>query len=138
MKSKISVLFAIIALIITSLACSVGVNEMSLENVRTAFDSSGNVPATIFSTEDVFFVVADLNNAPAGTIVESKWRALQTEGYNPGDLISEQVIDDFTDESFSGLIYFELSNDTSWPTGEYKADIYLNGRFIESVTLNVQ
>jgi hypothetical protein len=111
---------------------------MGLENLRTAYDSDGQSPTTVFSPTDVFFAVADLNNAPAGTVVEAKWLAVQIEGYDAGELIYEQAINDFTDESFSGTIYFQLSNDSGWPAGEYRVDVYLDGTFLESANFSVR
>jgi hypothetical protein len=112
--------------------------ETGLENLRMALDESGENPTTVFSPSDVFYVVGDLKNAPAGTVVEAKWLAVQIEGYDPGELIYEQSINDFTDKSFSGSIYFQLSNDNGWPVGDYKADIYLNGTFVQSVPFSVR
>ena len=140
MKKKLPVLLAFLALLTATLACNLftGGGEMSLENVRTAFDSDGNDLTKVFSPADVFFVVADLKNAPAGTVVEAKWIAVQIFDYEPGELIYEQAISDFTDESFTGTIYFQLSNDDGWPVGEYRVDIYLNGNFVGTAAFSVQ
>jgi len=140
MRKKLPIFLAVMALLMASLACSLftGGGEMGLENVRTAFDSDGNSLTDVFSPADVFFVVADLKNAPAGTVVEAKWIAVQIEDYDPGELIYEQAINDFTDESFTGTIYFQLSNDNGWPAGEYRVDVYLNGAFVESAAFSVQ
>lgn len=126
------------ALVLATLACSLVNTEMSLDNLRTAYDSDGANPTTVFSPADVFFAVADLNNAPAGSIATAKWLAVQVEGYNPGELIYEQDIGDFTDGSFSGRIYFQLSNDSGWPAGEYKVDIYLDGLYVQSASFSVR
>ena len=138
MHRKSSILLAFVAILTATLACSLFTTEMSLENLRTAYDSDGQSPTTVFSPADVFFAVADLNNAPAGTVVEAKWIAVQIGGYDAGELIYEQAINDFTDESFSGTIYFQLSNDAGWPTGEYKVDVYLDGTYIGSADFSVR
>jgi len=141
MKSKYPALVAMLAVLIATLACSFGlggVEGASLENLHMAFDQDGNNPTTVFSPSDVFYVVGDLNNAPAGTVVEAQWRAVQIEGYEADELIYEQTINDFTEESFTGTIYFQLSNDTGWPAGDYKADVYLDGNFVESAPFRVQ
>jgi hypothetical protein len=140
MKKKLSVLLALGALLAAMLACNLvagASTETGLENLRMALDESGENPTTVFSPSDVFYVVGDLKNAPAGTVVEAKWLAVQIEGYDPGELIYEQSINDFTDKSFSGSIYFQLSNDNGWPVGDYKADVYLNGTFVQSVPFSV-
>jgi hypothetical protein len=141
MNKKVSVLLALFALFVASVACSLvtgGPAEMSLENLRMAFDEDGNSPTTEYSSSDIFYVVGDLQNAPAGTVVEARWLAVQIEGYDSGELIYEQSINDFTDESFTGTIYFKLSNDAGWPVGEYKAEIYMDGAFAQSVPFSVR
>jgi len=141
MNKRVSVLMTLVALLVASLACSLvtgGSGEMSLENLRMAFDEDGDSPTTEFSSSDIFYVVGDLQNAPAGTVVEAKWLAVQIEGYDSGELIYEQSINDFTDESFTGTIYFQLSNDSGWPVGKYEADIYIDGAFAQSVPFSVR
>jgi len=133
-------MLAVVALLAATLACTLflGNREMSLGNVRMAYDSDGNNPTDVFSPTDLFFVVADLKNAPAGTVVEAKWIAVQIAEYDPGELIYEQAINDFTDDKFTGTIYFQLSNDDGWPVGEYRVDVYLNGTFVETAAFSVQ
>ena len=103
-----------------------------------AFDEDANTPTEVFAPSDIFYVVGDLNNAPVGTVVEAEWLAVQIEGYETDELIYEQAISDFTEESFTGTIFFELSNDSGWPLGEYKVDVYLDGTFVDSVPFSVR
>ncbi|MFZ5909962.1 MAG: hypothetical protein ACOYYU_08105 [Chloroflexota bacterium] len=138
MNKKIAPLLAAIAILTVTLACSLFSNEMSLTNLRMAFDSDGANPTSVYSTTDVFFAVGDLANAPAGTVVEARWLAVQIEGYAAGESIYEQTINDFTEDNFGGTIYFQLSNDSGWTPGEYKVDIYLNGNFVQSIPFSVQ
>ena len=141
MKIKLPVLLASLVLLAASLACNLvtgGTAEMSLENLRMAFDEDGNDLTTEFSSSDIFYVVGELKNAPAGTVIEAKWLAAQIEGYESGELIYEQSIADFTEENFNGTIYFQLSNNAGWPVGEYQADIYVDGTFVQSVPFSVQ
>lgn len=141
MNKKLPVLLVSLSILFAMLACNFitgGSTEMSLDNVRMAFDEDGNNPTTVFAPSDVFYAVGELNNAPAGTVVEAEWLAVQIEGYESGELIYEQAITDFTDESFSGTIYFQLSNDSGWPVGEYEVDLYLNGNYVQSVPFSVR
>jgi hypothetical protein len=141
MKDKITIFLILLTLLIGTLACNLvtgGPPEIGLKNLRTAFDEDGKSLTTVFSSSDVFYVVGDLNNAPAGTVVDAKWLAVQIEGYEQGELIYEQTISDFTEESFTGTIFFQLSNDSGWSVGDYKADIYLDGNFVQSIPFSVQ
>ena len=141
MGKKLSVLMAFSMLFIAMLACSLvtgAPKEVSLENLRMAFDQEGNNPTSVFSPSDVFYAIGDLKNAPAGTVVDAKWMAVQVGGYDPDELIYEQTINDFTEDSFTGTIYFQLSNDAGWSVGDYKADIYLNGNYVQTISFSVQ
>lgn len=141
MDKKLPIVFALFVLLIATLACNFvtgGPRETSLENLRMAFDEDGNDLTTVFAPSDVFYAVGDLKNAPAGTIVDAKWLAVQIDGYESGELVYEQTIDDFTEENFTGTIYFQLSNDIGWSIGEYKVDVYLNGNFVGSEPFSVQ
>jgi hypothetical protein len=141
MRRKTPTLVILLSILIITLACNFvtgGSREKSLDNLHMSFDQDGADPTTVYSPSDVFYAVGDLNNAPAGTVVEAKWLAVQIEGYESDELIFEQAINDFTEESFSGTIYFQLSNDSGWPNGAYKVDIYLDGSFIQSVPFSVQ
>jgi hypothetical protein len=135
MKKLFPVLLAVLALVASSLACSL--TEMSLENARMAFDQDGVNVTSTYSSTDVFYAVADLKNAPQGTVLEAKWIAVNVEGYDANFEFQTQPLD-ITEETFTGTIYFQLSNDNGWPVGDYKVDLYLNGELKQSVTFNVQ
>ena len=126
------------ALVLAVIACGMFSQEMSLTNVRMAFDQDGNAPTTVFSPNDEFFAVGDLDNAPAGTIVAADWRAVAIEGYAPEELIFHQEINDFTDDLFTGTIYFQLSNDQGWQSGEYKVDVLMNDNLVETLYFSVR
>ena len=91
-----------------------------------AFDQDGNDPTTTFSTTYTFYAVADLANAPQDTNVEAKWTAVNATDTEPNLEFQTRTLD-IAEESFSGTIYFKLSSDEGWPTGQYKFDLYLNG-----------
>jgi hypothetical protein len=142
MRGKIPVFLAMLMMLVSILACNFvsGSPEegVRLENLRMAFDEDGNNPTTVFAPSDVFYAVGELYDAPAGTVVGANWLAVQIEGYEPSELIYEQTINDFTEESFTGTIFFQLSNDSGWPVGDYQVDLFLNGNFVESVPFSVQ
>ncbi|MEW6028287.1 MAG: hypothetical protein ACOYZ8_11020 [Chloroflexota bacterium] len=136
MKSKISILLAVLALVASTLACSLG-GSLALDNARMAFDSEGKNVTTSFSPSDVFYVVADLSNAPVGTVVDAKWAAVSVSGLSPNEVFFEQSLTN-DEEGFTGTVYFQLFNDSLWPTGTYKVELYLNGTLSQTVTFTVQ
>jgi hypothetical protein len=137
MKSRFAVSLAVLALVISSLACALGSTELGLTNLRMAFDQNGENVTTTYSPTDVFYAVADLANAPQGTQVEARWIAVNAADTEPNLEFQTQTLD-ITEEQFTGTIYFQLSNDEGWPAGEYKVDLYLNGTLAQSADFSVQ
>ena len=137
MKTRtLPILFALLALIVSSLACSVG-GELSLTNARTAFDEDGNQPSTVFSSNSTIYAVADLSNAPLGTVAKSRWFAIDVPGETPNTLIDEAAYT-VNEESFTGLLYFSLAPATAWPNGSYAVELYLNDELIETLAYTVE
>lgn len=137
MKSnKISVLLAVSALVISTLACAFG--EPALENVRTAKDQDGAQPASVFATTDTVYVVSDLSNGVVGNVVSSKWYAVEVVDTEPNLLLDEADITIDEDKSYSLYFYFPPPLDGQWPVGRYKVEMYFNGVLNSSVEFTVQ
>jgi hypothetical protein len=138
MPSAIRLLFVITALLAAGLACDLGSPSLSLEGLRLARDSGGESVASTFSPGDSFYVVGEIRNAPAGTQVEARWLYVAVAGEQPGSLVFEQVLDDFSEQTYYRKIYFQLSREDPWPPGEYKVDIYLNKNLVNSLPFSVR
>jgi hypothetical protein len=138
MKSKISILLAALALIASTLACATG--ELSLDNPRLSKDDKGDQTVTAFAPDDTFYVVADLNNATKGTKVTAKWYAVNVEGYESGQIGDEKDGTlNITEDYFTGSVNFSLTKTVeSWPTGEYKVELYLNDQLKHTLNFTVQ
>lgn len=138
MKSKkLSILLAVLALIISTLACALG-GEPTLSNVRTAKDQDGAQPASIFATTETVYVVSDLSSGVKGNLITSKWYAVDVADTEPNLLIDTAEIP-IEDETFDGTIYFFFEPpDGGWPVGTYKVEIYFNGVLNNTVEFGVQ
>ena len=139
MKSKkLSILLAVLALIISTLACALG-GEPTLSNVRTAKDQDGAQPASIFATTETVFVVSDLASGVKGHLITSKWYAVNVADTEPNLLIDTAEIP-IEDETFDGTIYFffEPPVEGVWPVGSYKVEIYFNGVLNSTVQFTVE
>jgi hypothetical protein len=137
MKRWMPVFLAALALILSSLACKALSTEMGLENLRLAYDEAGEQVTSTYSPSDVFYAVADLKDAPQGTVVRAVWGAVDVPDLEEETDFPEQTLD-ITEELFTGTIYFQLSNDFLWPSGQYKVDIYLNDTLAQSAEFNVE
>lgn len=137
MKNKIPILLAVLSLVVSSLACAAFSTELGLSNARMTFDQNGENVTSTFSPTDVFYVVADLANAARGTKIDARWIAVNVADTDPNSEFQTQTLD-ITHETFTGNIYFQLSNDEAWPPGQYRVDLYLNDTLAQSVEFNVQ
>jgi hypothetical protein len=136
--NKVPILLAVIALIISSLACSFGAGEPTLSNVRTAKDQDGAEPASAFATTDTVYVVSDLSDGVVGNVVSSKWYAVEVADTEPNLLLDEADISISEDKDYSLYFYFPPPLDGQWPVGSYKVEVYFNGMLNTTVPFTVQ
>lgn len=137
MNRFVPILLAALVLVFSSLACAMQAPETSLENPRMAFDQNGEQVTSTYSPTDVFYAVAELNNAPQDTVVKAVWSAVYLPGVEEEANIPEQTID-IAEEQFTGTIYFQLSNDLDWPAGLYRVEMYLNNTPAHSLEFSVE
>lgn len=137
MKNRLIVLFAVLALVASSLACSFG--DPTLDNVRTALDEDGEQPSTVFGNSDTIYVVSDLSNGVIGNVVTSKWYAVSVEGIEANFLFDEADIN-IEEDSFNGTVYFFYPppDDGGWPVGSYKVEVYFNDALVSTVDFTVE
>ena len=135
MKKKYFVLFsAISVLILASLACNFG-GEPGVSNIYMAKDSDGDVQTSVFSPTDDFYVFFDVNSVDVGTYFEGRWFALDIEGEDPNTAFTTI---DYNLEDGVGTVYFQLFNDSDWPAGTYRVDIYMEGTKVGEQQFSVQ
>lgn len=135
-KRTLPIFLALLVLAAASLACSFG-GKLSLSNARTAYDEDAAQPTSVFAPGDAIYVVADLANAPVGTLVVSKWYYVSVDGVAPNTLIDEADIT-IDKDGFTGTVHFYFPAGSDWPVGTYAVELYLNGELIESVNYSVQ
>ncbi len=125
-----------IVLLIVMLACS-GADEISFSTANVsdatlARDEAGDDPTTIFEQDDNFFLVIDLNNAPDSTELKAVWTAVDADGLDADFVLEETVA------TGGDISNFSLTNDSLWPIGDYKVDLYLDGELNQSLTFAVE
>jgi len=133
-KSVFPVLFAVIALIVSSLACNFG-GTPGVSNIRMTTDDSGDTSTTTYSPTDDFYVFFDANSVETGTHFEGRWFALNIEGEDPNTPFSTI---DYDLEEGIGTVYFQLYSDIDWPVGNYRVDIYMSGAKVGEALFSVQ
>jgi len=123
MKRSLPVLLALLALVVSTLACSLG-GEPGVSNVRMATDDTGDTATTVYAPTDPFFVFFDVNAIEPGTSFESRWYVLNYEGQDPNTPFKTI---DYSYEEGNTMIYFQLTSDTEWPVSAYRVEIYMAG-----------
>ena len=131
--NKLPLLLAIVALAVSILACGGSISTANIGDAWLSSDAEGNNRTTTFSQSDVMNLFIDLKNAPDDTELKVTWIAVNADGVDPNFVINESSYTSGDDR-----IHFDLSNDSLWPVGSYKADIYLNGELDRTLTFEVQ
>ena len=123
---RLSVIPAVIAIILATLACNALAGKPTVSNIRMATDETGKTTTTSYASSDPFFVFADLGGLKSGSVVEAKWYVITAPGVESNSIINTS---DYPYQSGIGFVYFKLTtNDGSdWPSGSYRVELYLDG-----------
>lgn len=132
-KPVYNFLFAVLALLLSGLACNFSASTANIGDAWMSTDEAGNSRTTVFGPDAIFFAQVDLKNAPDDTMVKVVWIAVEVDGTEPNFQMNETEL-----QSGDGVLLFRLSNDGLWPHGKYRADIYLNGALVQSLTFEVR
>ena len=133
-KKLAPVLFAVFALVFSTLACSLG-GEPGVSNIRMATDDTGDTTTTSYSPSQDFYVFFDANSIETGTPFQGRWYALDIEGEDPNTPFSTI---DYNLEDGVTSVYFQLFSDTEWPVGTYRVEIYMDGAKVGETQFSVQ
>ena len=120
-------------LLLSILACGFSASTANITNVRMARDYDGTDPTTVFTPDETFYCVADLQNAPDDSVVRADWYAVEVEGAEPNTFIDSAEV-----TSGSSSLHFELNNNGPWPIGTYKVELYLNEELKDTIEFSVQ
>lgn len=136
-KSLYPVLWAVLAMLVASLACNFGgaAAAPGASNFYMASDEAGTNRTNVFSPNDDFYVFFDVNDIEPGTNFQSRWYALNVEGQDPDTPF--QTIDYAYTEGI-GNIYFQLTSAEPWPVGNYKVEVFMNGTEVGEQEFSVQ
>ncbi|GAB4431691.1 MAG: hypothetical protein Kow002_19900 [Anaerolineales bacterium] len=131
LKSRL--LLVLTVLVVAALACGGSFSTANIANAYTTADPNSGSPTTVFAQDQVFYLIIELKNAPDDTNVKVVWTAANVEGVDP-----DTYLDETTLASGDGILTFNLSNSSLWPTGQYKADVYLNDTLDRTLTFEVR
>jgi len=134
MKVKVFPLFlAFMALLLSTLACEFSASTSNIAGAWMSTDEAGDQRTTVFAQDQIFYAQVDLQNAPDDTTLKAVWTAVNAQDTDPNLVMTETEF-----VTGSGLVNFNLSNESLWPTGTYKVDIYMDGTLSTTVEFEVQ
>jgi hypothetical protein len=120
-------------IVFTSASCSGSVSTANITDAYTTHLVNGvDEKTTIFSQDENFALVVELTNVTDDTATSAKWYAVKAEGVEPNLLLDEA--------DFKGAdpeIVFDLKNNQLWPIGEYKVELFLNGKLNKTIEFSV-
>lgn len=101
----------------------------------------GYEPVKSFDPDDSFAVIVELSEAKVGTKLKAVWTIVDAGGKQEEKILEKKI--EITAEAIKGVdqpnrINFSLTHDDPMPSGEYKAEIYLNGELAKTVKFKVK
>jgi hypothetical protein len=114
-------------------ACEFEFSTANISDAWLARDSDGKDKTRVFGTEDTFYCIVRLANAPDDTRVKAVWIAVKCEGAPENYEIGSAVV-----TSGSGEILHKMTLPKAWPVGTYKVELHLNDKLTKTLEFRVQ
>jgi hypothetical protein len=133
------VALAVVLVMLPILACdfsaSVGDVGTGLETAVVCRDLASDYgpvgPTDVFAPGDDFNISVEYSDVEEGQTIGVKW-------FQGDEMLYELSVDLDASNAGEGYAGFTLTNTELWPTGDYHADIYLDGEFDHSVDFRVE
>lgn len=123
----------LIAIAASILACSIDISTAHFADPIVSRDPQGEERARAYAPGETFYCVVTLKNAPDDTRAKAVWRAVEVAGQAPDTIIGETEV-----TSGAGTITFEAAPpEEGWPRGNYRVELYLNGRKTDTIPFQV-
>ena len=132
-RRSVSTGFVFLTILAAMIACGFSASTARLTNAFMAHDPEGNDATTVFAPDETIYLIADLANAVDDTEVKAVWVAVDVDGVD-----YDTVIDEATLTTGDGRLTFDLANDSLWPAGNYKVDVYLNENLARTLEFSVE
>jgi hypothetical protein len=117
-------------------------NDVTIEKCTLVKDTGKDFqPVKTFKPADTFGVLVQLSEALEGTEVTGVWTAVDAGEMHDKKIFEKQV--EFTAESIKkaknpSRVDFTFTHDDPYPTGDYKFDVYLNGKLVDTLKFKVE
>lgn len=112
-------------------ACEFNVSTASISNAKLASDSAGATETTVFKSDQTFYYIVNLANAPDSTKVKAVWYKIDDAG-TAAQFVEKEIV------GGGSPITFNATNSNPWPAGKYKVELYLNDKLDRTQEYTVQ
>jgi hypothetical protein len=133
LKNKLQITLLITVLAIVSLACSFSTTTANIKDAYLTTDEAGTQKTTVYSQDAVFYCIVQLANAPADTNLKAVWTAVDAKDTEPNF-----KIDDVSVTTGDAPVTFSLPNNSLWPIGKYKVELFINDKLAQTLEFEVQ
>ncbi len=133
LKNKLQIILLITVLAIVSLACSFSTTTANIKDAYLTSDEAGTQKTTVYAQDAVFYCIVQLANAPDDTNLKAVWTAVDAQDTEPNF-----TIDDVSVTTGDAPVTFSLPNDSLWPIGKYKVELFINDKLTQTLDFEVQ
>ena len=130
-KRTLMIFLAFAALVFASLACDFNVSTASVSSAILTPDKTLTTDTTSFTSDQAFYLVVNLSNAPDSTKLKAVWSSLDDAG-KATQLTEKEIV------SGSSPITFSATDSTPWPAGKYRVELYMNDKLNLTKDFSVQ
>lgn len=111
------------------------ITTANIQNAHLANDINDSKQVTSYGPGDkTFYCFFELKNAPESTVVKGTWTLVSAEGYS-----ANSEIDSATVTGSDNTYYFSLDRSAdAWPVGQYKIDLYIDDKLVQTVDFEVK
>jgi hypothetical protein len=116
--------------------------EVKIEKTALAKQTeNGFVAVKSFAPQDTFAVLVFLSEAKIGTKLKAVWTIVDAGGQQDKKILEKKV--ELTANAIEGVkeanrVNFSMTHDDPFPTGDYKAEIYLNDELAKTVPFKIK
>ena len=130
-KRLLMIGFAIGILLLASIACEASASTASITSATLTADPASGAETTTFTSDQPFYCVVVLANAPDSTKVKAVWYTVDDAG-TAGKITENEIV------GSGSPINFKATPSNPWPVGNYRVEIYLNDALNKTIDFSVQ
>ena len=121
----------IVVMALSILACDFSASTVSISSAKLSADASTVTETAVFKSDQAFYDIVSIANAPDTTKVKAVWYKVDDAGAAT-QIIEKEVV------GSGSPITFSATNTNPWPAGKYKVELYLNDKLDRTQEFSVQ